>query len=100
MNEIGINEIGTYLCEVCINIMEAMSAASGISYGLINILLFVILQPLAILSFMLSTLFCIIYCNTKKSIYKILTIIFIILGFICIFAIVLPILYTIIFIPW
>lgn len=95
-----MNEIGTYMCNVCINIMEAMSAASGISYGLINVLLFVILQPLAIFSFMLSTLLYIKYHNTEKSIYKILTIIFVILGFICTLAVMLPLIYTIIFIPW
>ena len=95
-----MNEIGNYICNVCINIMEAMSTASGISYGLINILLFVILQPLAILSFMLSTLLYIKYHNTEKSIYKIITIMFVMLGFVCIFAVVLPLIYTIIFIPW
>lgn len=95
-----MNEIGNYVCNICINIIEAMSAASGISYGLINILLFVILQPLAILSFMLSTLLYIKYHNTEKSIYKILTIMFVMLGFIYTFAVVLPVIYTVIFIPW
>ncbi len=95
-----MNELGNYMCDVCINIMQAMSAVSSISYGLINILLFVILQPLAILFFMLSTICSIMYCNTNKKIYKTLTAIFIILGFICIFAVILPIIYTILFIPW
>lgn len=95
-----MNELGTYLCDVCINIMQAASDASGISYGLINILFFVILQPLAILSFMVSTFMYIIYHNTEKCIYKNLSIIFVMLGFICIFAVAFPILYTIFFIPW
>lgn len=95
-----MNELGTYLCEVCINIMQAASNASGLSYGLINILLFVILQPLAILSFMLSTFLSIMYHNTGKNIYKISTVIFTILGFICVFAVVLPMLYVTIFLEW
>ena len=95
-----MNELGNYLCDVCINIMQAASDASGLSYGLINILFFVILQPLAILSFMISTFMYIAYYNTEKCIYKTLSRIFVILGFICIFAVLFPILYTIIFIPW
>lgn len=95
-----MNELGTYLCDVCINIIQAVSNASGLSYGLINILFFVILQPLAILSFMVSTFMYVIYYNTEKCIYKNLSIIFIMLGFICIFTVLFPILYTIIFIPW
>lgn len=95
-----MNELVTYLCDVCINIMEAMSDFMGISYGLLNILLFVILQPLAILSFMLSTFFCIIYHKTDKSLWKVLSIIFVISGFICVLAVVLPVLYTYLFLPW
>lgn len=95
-----MNELGNYLCDVCINIMQAASDASGLSYGLINILFFVILQPLAILSFMISTFMYMAYYNTEKCIYKTLSRIFVILGFICIFAVLFPILYTIIFIPW
>lgn len=37
------------LCNLCIDIMYSMSEVSGLTYGQINVLLFVILQPLLIL---------------------------------------------------
>lgn len=43
------------LCNLCILIMENLSKLTGWSYGLVNILLFVILGPLSTLSFMLSS---------------------------------------------
>ena len=47
MNE--LNNIGDILCNICIDIIKCMSCEYGLSYGLINILLFVIIQPLCIL---------------------------------------------------
>lgn len=44
------------LCNCCILIMEHMSHLTGLSYGLINILLFVVLGPLSTLIFMVSSI--------------------------------------------
>lgn len=43
------------LCNLCIDIMYSMSEISGLTYGQINVLLFVILQPLLILLLFSST---------------------------------------------
>lgn len=45
MNE--INVIGTELCAFCIAVMRLMEDWTDLSYGLINVLLFVILGPLS-----------------------------------------------------
>lgn len=50
-----INAWGDTLCNVCILIMRQMSTLTGMTYGLINVLLFIILEPMAILAFMAST---------------------------------------------
>ena len=41
-----MNELGTELCDLCIDIMKWWAHKTGISYGLINILLFVVIHPL------------------------------------------------------
>lgn len=94
-----MNEFGTLFCNACIEILQALSDASGISYGLLNVLFFVVLQPMAILSFMLSTAFGINYKSSHK-IYKRLTIFFAVLGLVCIWAVVIPLIYAFLFLPW
>ena len=39
----------TTLCNYCIKVMESACHTFGVSYGFINVLWFIILQPLAIL---------------------------------------------------
>lgn len=97
--EKAMNEFGTLFCNACIEILQALSDASGISYGLLNVLFFVVLQPMAILSFMLSTAFGINYKSSHK-IYKRLTITFAVLGLVCIWAVVIPLIYAFLFLPW
>lgn len=58
------NLIGTQLCNFCINAMKYGCTVLGISYGLLNILLFVIIQPLCILLFAVAAM---MYMNFKKS---------------------------------
>lgn len=53
------------LCQRCINAMEYFSTDTGISYGTVNILLFVVLGPLSTILFMLSTALAI--HNYKKA---------------------------------
>lgn len=60
----SFNLIGTQLCNFCINAMKYGCTILGISYGLLNILLFVIIQPLCILFFALAS---ILYMDFKKS---------------------------------
>ena len=38
------------ICDLCIEIMGSASATFGVSYGFINVFLFIIMQPLAILA--------------------------------------------------
>ena len=38
------------ICDLCIEIMESASATFGVSYGFINVFLFIIMQRLAILA--------------------------------------------------
>ena len=68
---VEVTNIYNYLCNVCINIMTYLSHETGMSYGLINILLFVILGPLSTLFFMGSTLTATFVknANTKKNSY-------------------------------
>lgn len=40
----------TLICNLCIEIMESASTTFGVSYGFINVFLFIIMQPLAIFS--------------------------------------------------
>lgn len=50
------NQLGTELCNFCIQVMSDLSKSSGLSYGLINILFFVIMGPLSTLCFMGTTI--------------------------------------------
>ena len=43
-------------CNLCIVIMENLSHKTGMSYGLINVLLFVILGPLSTLTLFISSI--------------------------------------------
>ena len=38
------------ICDLCIEIMESASATFGVSYGFINVFLFIIMLPLALLA--------------------------------------------------
>ncbi len=91
MTEIMI--YGDYLCNVCINIMEEMSRMSGISYGTINILLFVIFGPLSTLIFMINSFIQLIF----KDKFKVINIILWVIGILLVLAIILPIFYVFIF---
>lgn len=42
-----VTNYGDVLCNWCILVMEQLSELSGLSYGLINILLFCVLGPLS-----------------------------------------------------
>lgn len=45
-----------WLCNLCILIMQNLSKMTGLSYGLVNILLFVILGPLSTLTSLVSAI--------------------------------------------
>ena len=95
---IEVTNMWDYLCNVCITIMEGISRETGMSYGLINILFFVILGPLATFCFMLTT--AIQLWVRKQPIKKILTWIFIVIGLISIFTILGFIFYGFFFVPY
>ena len=52
------------LCNLCIELMWFMSKETGMSYGMINILLFVILGPVSTHSFCGSSL---LFANLKRG---------------------------------
>lgn len=56
---------GDTICNYCITILENLSDTLGISYGTLNVVLFVIIQPLLIMIFMGTTIFC---CVRKTDI--------------------------------
>jgi hypothetical protein len=60
-----ITDSAELLCNLCIEAMKFLSQETGMSYGLINILLFVILGPLSTLFFMASTL-CHVFIKNPK----------------------------------
>ena len=85
---VHVTNYGDVLCNYCIAIMENMSDLTGLSYGLINVLLFVVLGPFSTLCFMGSTATA-MYGKTKFVRFK-LTWILSILGFLAILAILIP----------
>lgn len=58
---------GNEICDICIDIMQWWSNNTGLSYGLINVLLFVVFQPGLILFFFSTTL---AGCITKNRRFK------------------------------
>ncbi len=63
---------GDNICNQCITILENLSDAFGISYGTLNVLLFVIIQPLLIVIFMGTTIYCCVRktdIKTKKQMF-------------------------------
>ena len=71
------------LCWVCIEIMKNVSASTGLTYGFINILLFVVLGPCSTICFAVTTFLS--YRNKHK--YKIPIIVLSIIGILCILPI-------------
>lgn len=84
---------GDYLCDVCINFMEEMSKMLGISYGSLNVLLFVVFGPLSTLMFMISSFVKLISIKNTK-IQNNISIVTFILGIIFVLLVILPILYV------
>lgn len=54
---VKVQNSADYFCNVCIDILTAIGNAVGLSYGEVNILIFVILGPLASAFFMVSAIF-------------------------------------------
>lgn len=71
------------MCDVCIDIMEYAGAYTGISYGTINVLLFIILGPASTLAFAAATIVSNTMCKHKTAIVVSLSII----GVLCILLI-------------
>lgn len=82
------------LCNQCILILENLSHMTGLSYGLINVLFFCILGPLSTFCFMCSTAS--VFFGKSKRIKRNLTLAFSFAGLLCIFAMVIPCLWTVI----
>lgn len=61
---IEVTKTGDAFCDFCILLMECLSRETGLSYGLINVLLFVILGPLSTTAFFASSM---IFALTKPD---------------------------------
>ena len=64
----SIRNMCDYLCDLCIQAMRYFSSVSGMSYEEVNILLFVLLGPLATILFAVALLFA-LYNKKKTAIY-------------------------------
>lgn len=67
-----LSNIGDNWCAVCISAMQygvELCQSIGISYGLLNVLLFIIIQPLCILLFALAACRNFKKNKTKSSLY-------------------------------
>lgn len=89
---IAVNNVFDSLCNWCIAVMWQMTQDYGLSYGFLNIALFCVLEPLAIVTFMLSSFF-LFFKRTKVK--RRLAISSFILGILCLIAIAVPILHTV-----
>lgn len=90
------NGWGDGICDFCIQVMEHLSHIIGLSYGLINVLLFVVLGPLSTLIFMASS----VIAKTKGKYSRKISISLDIAGVAIILLVLIPILYTFLTSPW
>lgn len=58
------SEFGIQLCNYCINVLECGCKALNISYEWLNVILFIIIQPLCILMFAIAAMF---YMTSKRK---------------------------------
>lgn len=88
---------GDDICNHCITILESLSATLGISYGTLNVVLFVIIQPLLIMIFMGTTIFCCVRkTDIKTKRYMFLgTIVICMICVVFVFALFSPIIFSI-----
>ena len=83
---IEVTNIWDELCNMCILTLEGLSHVTGLSYGFLNIMLFVILGPLATLLFMTSAFTLLANIGTRKS-QRIFAAILFAMGWLVIFVI-------------
>lgn len=86
---IDVTNIWDSICNWCITVMWQMTSNYNVSYGFINVWLFCIIEPLAILLFMLSAIF--FARKSKRS-----AIVLFVAGIVCIVSILIPIIHTVI----
>lgn len=61
---INFNILGTQICDFCITAMKYGCTTLGISYGLLNVILFIVVEPLCIILFAIAA---IMYMRLRKS---------------------------------
>ena len=88
-----LSDWGDFLFVWCVEAMKYFSAVSGMSYEVINILLFVILGPLSTVSFFVSTILA--YKGKKRAAW-----ITGIIGVILVLAVLVPSVYGLFATPW
>lgn len=87
------------ICNLCILILENLSHMTGLSYGFLNIILFVILSPVAILSFMSSAT--ILFMNKNRAENQILVAkLLFVIGIFTVLSIIVPIIIAFLNLPF
>jgi len=94
-----LSNLGDSWCAVCISAMQygvALCESVGISYGLLNVLLFIIIQPLCILLFALAACRNFLKNKTKRNLHvansffavgALLTVVEAVFCFICLYGV-------------
>ena len=81
---------GNELCDFCIDIMEWWGNNTPLSYGAINVLLFVVVQPLLIILFFTTTLIAVWSKSLKVrkwiAVFSILLMLLLVIGVFLLFA--------------
>lgn len=90
-----INAWGDTWCNACILIMRHMCVLTGMTYELLNVLLFIILEPMAILAFMASTIIGIKKKRWSKSVILLFAV-----GVLIIIIMAIPIIWAFATFPW
>lgn len=80
------------ICYFCIDVLRWWSRLTSISYGTINVWLFILLQPLMIIIFFATTVYQTIGKNerVKKIILRVSIVLFVIITLIGILSVVIP----------
>lgn len=87
------------VCNLCILILENLSHMTGLSYGFLNIVLFVIMGPLATLLFMSSAITLFIKTQ-KRKLQKVIAGVLFTLGVLMVLAIIIPIIIATLELPF
>ena len=88
------------LCNLCIFILENLSHITGLSYGFINIMLFVVLGPLATVLFLSSSVLLLLDLKKKSASLRLIAKVTFIIGLLIVLFVMTTILVAILEAPF